>query len=321
MIRWSFLALAVAASGCNNPTCGPGTKQVQQKDGTVQCVQADAQPDAIPCDVDAGATIVGGHCVSAISCGPNTMLVNGQCIGTGMGGGVPQCPAPPAGTFCINGALVNFQDNSTAMDNVDVSVWDATVLVSGGAPIDHNTFSGGGYVLNGLTPPPLGLIAVVVSDPDGNRMNTTYINCAVGDQGIAAGQKYRADAYVLKKSVADSITGFDYATGGQYVAKYYSDARPVQTDLEVANDKNPVMGVQLVENGGANPAGTKYFNATMTAFDGALTATGASGAATVAAPVAGSFPTFSGMGGGIMWETQPGGSKAGLVFVTRFHKM
>jgi hypothetical protein len=323
MNRWLLIVatVAAAAAGCNNPTCGAGTKQVQNKDGTIQCMPADALPDSIPCDVDGGASIVGGHCISAISCGPNTMLVNGQCVGTGGGGGVPPCPAPAAGTFCVNGALVNFLDSMPSTDSVDVAVFDPVTLLQGGAPIDHGVFTGG-FVLNNLAPPTLGLLAVVVGDVDGNRMDTIFINCGVGDQGIQAGNKYRVDAYVLKKTVADAW-GFDYTTNGSYVAKYYSSAKPSQNDLEVANDKTTdlVTGVVLVKDGAMNPAGTKYFNATLTAIDNALNATGASGAAEVPAPVSGSFPNFSGSGGGITWETQPGGSAKGLVFVTRFHKM
>ena len=41
MTRWLAIVVVAAtfgASGCNNPTCGAGTKQVQGKNGDVQCV-------------------------------------------------------------------------------------------------------------------------------------------------------------------------------------------------------------------------------------------------------------------------------------------
>ena len=52
MKRWItglvFACGAIAAASCNSSTCGPGTKQVQTKDGTLQCVPVDGQPAQSP---------------------------------------------------------------------------------------------------------------------------------------------------------------------------------------------------------------------------------------------------------------------------------
>ena len=64
-------ALAAVQSGCNEPSCGPGTVQQQQKDGTLKCVQTDDLNSMTPCEVDGGnVMIVGGKCVSAVQCDP-----------------------------------------------------------------------------------------------------------------------------------------------------------------------------------------------------------------------------------------------------------
>jgi hypothetical protein len=70
--------------------------------------------------------------------------------------------------------------------------------------------------------------------------------------------------------------------------------------------------------------GVRYFGASLTTVDGTLTATGASGAALVAAPSG--IHTFGGMGGSVAgaapsWPTLPGGSTVGVVFITRFHPL
>lgn len=326
MNRWSFvvvaLAVAVAAtSSCNSPICGAGTKQVQQADGTLKCELADSTSGP-PCDVDGGASIVGGRCVSAISCGAGTKLnpVTNQCESSGGGGTV--CSAPTSGNFCINGTLLNFVDNTpNTTAQVHVSIYNALDLLNGGGPLDKGDFTGS-YLFPNVPAPSLGLIAIVVGDANG--MNTTFVNCASGDQGIANGNKYHVDAFVLPRTVTDmwKTQGIDIATGGAYVAKFFNDPKPPSTNL-VANETHPVAGVTLLKDGAA-AAGAKYFGASLTMFDGTLTATNATtGAAIVASPVVGgAFPTFSGMGPTAMpitWESEAGGSAAGLVVVSRFH--
>jgi len=320
----SALLVALALPACNEPACGPGTKQVQQQDGSLRCEPADGLPSSIVCNTDAGAAIVGGECVSAISCGANTQLnpATGQCESTGGGGGVPQCSAPTSGHACFNGALLNFLDNSPFTGMVHVKIYDPVTLLGNGAPIDQGDFSGGGYIFPNIAAPALGLIAIVVGDADGS--DTTYVNCASGTQMVSAGNKYRVDGYVMPKAVTDgwkaSPAALDIGTNGAYVAKFYSDMKEAPT-AQIANEMNPVAGVQLYENNNPIPD-VKYFDTSLASISTTLTATSAVGGAIVPAPVMGSFPIFTGMGPAsapVTWESLPGGSLAGLVFVTRFH--
>src|SRR5437879_4006859 len=111
MIR-SFYALTalvfVAATvwSCNNPACGPGTKQLQAANGDLQCVPVDVPSQLTPCDVDGGTVdIVGGNCVSHIKCDPGTTMYDpttGVCVGTGGGPACGACPNPvPADSVCV----------------------------------------------------------------------------------------------------------------------------------------------------------------------------------------------------------------------------
>ena len=312
-------SLGVSLSSCNAPSCGPGTVQQQQKDGQLKCVPADIQAQTTPCDVDGGnVVIVGGHCVSAVQCDPgSTMNINGVCVGTG--GGPVGCRAPAPGKACVSGTIFNFKDSQkNAVTPLHVELFDPITLLSGGQAIASTDLAtdGTGYVFQDFTPPGLGLIVILTG-----RTNATMTATATGAQGIAGGNQYHVDAYAVKKADSDAW-GFDIATGGGYIAKFYKDAKPAPT-LLIANETMPTAGVTLTKDG-APAAGAKYFNDTLTAIDNALTATGPSGVAIVASPIAmgGMFPVFSGTGPTAMpitWEMLPGGSAPSLVFVTRFH--
>jgi len=323
--RFSIVVALVAVSGlglslsaCNAPTCGPGTKQVQQPNGELQCVEVDSPSQLIDCDVDAGAAIVGGRCVGAVTCGPNTTLMNGQCVGTGGGGGVPQCGTPMTGHFCVSGAILNFVDNMPwSGSSLHVSAWEPlTFLSPGGTPLDQTDVTTGSYILPNVPAPSLPLIVIVTGDAD--FKDVTWVNTGSPDQGIAGGGKYRIDAYALPRSVADGWKpAFDFAPGGAQVTKFYNDPKQTTTAL-VANEMNPVSGVVMTKDG-AN-ANAKYFGSSLTTIETGLTSTSATGTAIVAAPVQGTaFSLFSGMGGGISWESFSGGSAPGVVLVTRFH--
>lgn len=313
-------SVAVSLSSCNAPSCGPGTVQQQQTDGTLKCVAVDVPMQLTPCDTDGGnAVIVGGKCVSAIQCDPNTtMNENGICVGTSTG--MKTCHAPMPGTICVSGAVLDFKTETTnTIAPLHVELYDPLALLMGGAALATTDLAtdGGSYVFQDAPPSPTGLIIVLTG-----RTNANMILAGTGAQGISTGNSYRVDAYAIQKADSDTW-GFDIATGGAQIARYFSDMKPAP-NLLVANEKTPVTGVILTENGSTTaPAGTKYFNAGLTAIDPTLTATGASGTAIVAAPVMGSnFPTFSGSGPTAMpiaWETLPGGSAAGLVVITRFH--
>ena len=319
----SCLAASALLPACNMPSCGPGTQQVQQADGSLRCLPADGLPASVNCDVDGGAVIIGGQCVSAVTCGANTALnpASGQCEATGNGGGIPACSSPMPGRACVNGALFSFLDSTPFTGMVHVSVYDPFTLLSNGAPLDSGDFMGGGYLFPNITAPGLGLIAIVVGDANGS--NTTFVNCATGDQMVTNGNEYRVDAYVLPRAVTDgwkSASNFDIGPAGAYIAKFYSDTKEPPTS-QIADEKSPVAGVQLTEDSAA-VAGVRYFDTSLGTISASATATSSVGAAILAAPVSGSFPTFSGTGPASMpvtWEANPGGSAPGLVFVTRFH--
>lgn len=313
-------ALAASLSSCNAPSCGPGTVQQQQKDGTLKCVAVDYPAPLTPCATDGGTvTIVGGQCVSAIQCDPaTTMLNNGICVGTGKGKG---CGTIMPGTACVSGDIRDFKTNATNMVMpIDVDLWDPLQLLTGGMPIATTTLTdGSSYVFSNFSPPSLGLIVVMTHTTAGGT-STMMTPAGTGAQMISAGNAYTVDAYAIKKADSDAW-GFDIATGGAYVAKFYKDKKPAP-NLLIANESMPVAGVTLVKDG--MPAmGTKYFDDTLTMIDNTLTATGKSGVAIVASPVVGSsFPTFTGNGPTAMpitWESLPGGSAPGVVIITRFH--
>ncbi len=312
-------SLTVSLSSCNEPSCGAGTVQKQQSDGTLKCVPVDQQMAAIPCDVDAGmVTIVGGKCVPIVTCDPNsTMTSNGICYGTGGGGGV-SCKTPKAGTSCISGTIYNFTTNAkSAVANLDVLLFNATDLPSANpTPLAVGQISadGSSYVFQDFVAPGLGLVVIATGN-----MTTGMVPTGTGGQGIGNNTVYQIDAYSLSQADVAGW-GFDITAGGAYIARFFSDAASTSPTQNLNNDKTPVAGVTLLENG-ADP-GAKYFNAGLTAIDPTLTSSGASGTAVVAAPIpeGGSFGQFTGMGGGIpTWETFPGGSKANFVLVTRFH--
>lgn len=313
-------SLGVSLTSCNTPSCGPGTVQQQQKDGTLKCVAVDVGAMLTPCDTDGGnVVIVGGKCVSAIACDPGTtMNENGICVGIG-GSGVQTCSTPMPGMACVAGAVYDFK---TGMPNtvapLHVQLYDPIQLLSGGAPIAETDLAtnGGSYKFANFSPPSLGLIVILTG-----VTNATMTPAGTGAQGVSAGNQYTVDAYAIKKADSDAW-GFDLTAGGGYVAKFYKDKKPAP-NLLIANETMPVAGVTLIKDG-APAAGAKYFNDTLTAIDPALTVTGNSGVAIVASPIAmgGMFPTFSGSGPTAMpitWESLPGGSAAGLVIITRFH--
>lgn len=311
-------SLGVSLSSCNEPSCGPGTVQQQQKDGTLKCVPVDVQAPLTPCDTDGGnVVIVGGKCVSAVQCDPGTtMNVNGICVGTG-GGGPVTCRTPATGKACVYGNILNFTDNMKNTVPVRLELYDAVGLLQGGGLLaSFDSSDGSSYVFQDFSPPPLGTIVVMTKTGAGAAMT----NAGTGAVNVTGNNQYRVDAYAVKKADSDGW-GFDITTGGAQIAKYYKDPKPAPNQL-VANETMPASGVTMIKDG-SPAAGAKYFNATLTAIDPTLTtATGTSGVAIVASPIAmgGSFPTFSGSGGGISpWETLNGGSAPGIVIITRFH--
>src|SRR5262249_55208468 len=108
-----------------------------------------------------------------------------------------------------------------------------------------------------------------------------------------------------------------FASAGAYVACYYHDKPPAPTALTMV-ESMPASGVQIAENGAA-PSVVAYL-ADDRSVDPKLTATGALGCGVTIGTSGGTIATMSGSGGGVTkWESQPGASAAGVVFVARFH--
>jgi hypothetical protein len=321
MTRALVVSLALAAAGCNAPTCGVGTMQVQLKNGTLECQPVAALPDTIHCDVDAGAELVGGACVSRIQCGPGTALdgPSGTCVVSGQ---ADPCPTPASGTICVSGTLHHFVDGSplASGETVRVGISDPFSYISGGQPIAE-VDSTGTFVFKDIPVPVSGSIAIGAGDDAG----TPNVIAATGAL-VSPGKSYRIDGYVLPRTVVDgwtSQTGVDYFASGAYVAGFYAD-RPTSPTDYTQFETTPVTGVQLLEDGAVPTRGVKYFGASLTTIDATLTASGARGTALVAAEMG--IRNYSGMGGmaagmAISWPTLPGGSLTGVVFITRFHPM
>ena len=312
-------SFGVSLSSCNEPSCGPGTVQQQQKDGTLKCVQSDYPAPLTPCDVDAGNVVIaGGKCVSAISCDPATaVVINGVCTGTG---GAPMgCRMPATGKACVDGTIYNFKDNTKNTVPVTVDLFDATQLLQGKGPImTVDSTDGSTFVFQDFSPPPLGTIVIMTRTATAGG-SATMTPAGTGGQMISGNTQYHIDAYAVPKADSDKW-GFDLTAGGAQIARYFSDPKPTSPTSVRNNEKTPVAGVTMIKDG-AN-AMAKYFDPTLTMIDGALTTTSTSGTAIVASPIptGGTFPTFSGMGGGISpWESLPGGSAMGVVIITRFH--
>jgi hypothetical protein len=337
---WSIAALALAATagaGCNTPSCGAGTKQVQDAHGDVHCVTADAVAP-IACLGDGGTHLVAGNCVATLACGPNTepqVQADGTtlCVGTGVGGNggcVPSCGTPQPGTICVNGQVRHLVDGSSlsAGEMVHVALYDPLSFLGnpGTTPLAESD-TGCGFKFDNVPYPPSMLVVVAVSDA-GKRGLETVTNQLTGTgAAVVAQQAYRVDSYAVPKSVVSgwsAAAGIDYDAAGAVALEFFADMKPPPTDLE-ANEMLPVSGVTLYQD--FAPAAAKYFGASLTKLDGSLTATGASGGAIVAAsPSSGVFPIFTGMGGTSMgkpisWESSPGGSTAHVLFVERLHPM
>lgn len=319
----------VAGVHCNNPACGPGTKQVQAANGELNCVPAEATPAQYMCDRDAGAKIVAGACVSAISCGPNTKLDpgTGLCVGTGSGGGgLEACPTPAAGTICVNGQIRHLVDNSPLAtgEKVRVALYDPLSFLQdpGSKPLVE-TETDGFFIFKDVPTPGAMLIALAVTDPTGAASPTLFLTGS-GAQ-VLSGQSYQIDGFATPKSVVDgwkSQGGPDCAATGCYLPRFYLDSAPPPTQF-TSTATMPASGVKPVIGASTTPPnGTKYFGTSLTMIDTSLMATSAIGAAILPDP--GGIKTFTGTGGmkggmPVTWQTNPGGTTVGVLFVASFY--
>jgi hypothetical protein len=326
----TLVLCALATAGCNAPSCGPGTKEVQGADGDVQCVPAEQQAAATPCDVDGGTVeIAGGLCESHIKCDPGTTMYDpatGVCVGTASGGGngCAPCPSPiPAGKVCLTGGVVDFGSGMHVMGGASsrplrIAAYEPLSFLGDptSAPLAEEPSTTKGCFTLVVQTPATGLVVLAVSDPVGSAPAMPLTIGGAGAQ-VVAGGKYNVDGYLVPKSFVDGYAAVNpaFASAGTYVACFYGDAPPSPTNL-VFTETMPTAGVSLLGNA-APLSAARYLKSDRT-IDTTLTATGALGCAVTVGT--GALGQFSGMGGGVAkWETQPGGTAPGVVVVARLH--
>src|SRR5262249_31205497 len=149
----------------------------------------------------------------------------------------------------------NLENGMPMTDSITVSIYDPVQLLSGGPPLAANTFMGGTYVFPNIPPPTLiNIILVITGDAD--KMNTTFVNTATGEQMILMGTIYHVDAYATKRTLtnawktasASNPNPFDVDPSGGYLTKFYLDAKPADPKILIANETRPAPNVTVSFN-------------------------------------------------------------------------
>jgi hypothetical protein len=328
------LALVAAASilpGCTPLRCGPGTKQVQQADGSLRCELADQPAQSIRCDADAGLVeIIGGECVSRVQCDPATTVYDPAtqtCKGTSVAPPTCSCGTPAAGKTCLSGALFDFVSNQAiarGSRTLRVAAFEPTGFLSNPAaavPLGEQTTSDGCFVLDNLAVPPTGLIAVGVAEPTGTSPPTLAL-AGVGAL-VQGGRAYSIDAFILPLSV---VTGWSAAAGtnllstGAYVALFSST--PVPEATTIRNESTGFTAGVTLRALNTPTLKSFYLGASRDVLDPLAVSTSALGAAVALPPPTIDFFTGQGGscgGGACVWEKHPGASAPGVFFFDRFH--
>ena len=283
---WLAAFAALAAAGCDTLVCGPGQlKKFDDASGRPQCVEPSAKDT--PCDVDAGALLVGGVCVGDKnkfpSCGPGTKLdpTSNQCLPDVV---APCSTAPPcaaadkANGFCVRGVVRYLKDDTcTAGKTFEVRAYDPLQFLSdpknAKPQLVTMTDATGGYKLGNLVDQSgQALVAIAVTDPGGPSM---YILSGSGARNVSKGNEYRVDPFAIETSLVaawDTQVGLagnnTFEMTGAYLARYYTSA----------DETKAVSGVKLTY-AGMTPANTYYFKGSLATLDKTLTATDAVGAA------------------------------------------
>ncbi|HZS38188.1 MAG TPA: hypothetical protein VFF06_15225 [Polyangia bacterium] len=333
---------ATLAAGCNNPSCGKGTKQTQDANGNSVCTPVDA-PGPEPCtdNADAGTSIIGGICVGNTICGPGTIRVprndgSGTFYCQGTGSGVATCAdvTLDAGNICVEGTIRDFNTFKPigASQTVHIAIYDPLDFLAHGTsavPIPSSSepsmtaskdITGPNFIFKQVQLPSLHLIAMAVTDAGGTPQ--MFALSGTGLQGVTQ-QAYKLDGYTVPVTNVQQWTtmgGIDYDAMGAYVGFFFSDpSRAAQNDFS-HYETTPVSGVKIVQVINGMPqqvANARYLGPTSDKIDTTLTATGPLGGAIVPVAV---LSAFSGQGPNTMkWEGKPGGSTAHVVFVDRFH--
>lgn len=325
---FGLLSLALLAS-CSRTVCGTGTvARFNSESGVTECVTPSAS-QGVQCD-PATTLLQGGLCQADPSkfpsCGPGTRLdaPTRSCVPSGTGGGVTPRPCDvqqPSGTFCINGTIRSLRDDTfTTGVNLEVRVYNPLAFLAdpqGTPPEVTVTTNDASFVINGVQDTSgIGLVALAVTAPG----SSTYVLGAIGLQGVQAGGRYTVDAFAVESTL---VTAWDQGAGltgtntfeakGAYVARFIDEQRGRDAcGLRVAN-------VVLVTPGQPSPQ-QFFFRGNLATIDPTLQATdGATGS--LVTINSGTLTNYSGSGGRILsaWETLPGASAPGVVFVQPFH--
>lgn len=335
------LALTVAlADGCNTVTCGQGTVLRQHSDGTTVCEPATVANQLTPCDdVDGGtAFIVGGRCVSRVQCDPGTTMVgqlpDGTQVCVGTGGGGCSCQQPDSTHVCVTGDIYDFTGTPAGKkyaegeitDPINVGAWEPlgflnnpntpALALDTSNPNKHSCYS-----VSNIEPPSTGLLAIGTRD-DPSVTNAKYMIVGVGLQPTA-GNIYHRDAYLISKAEA-MAWGASYVTGGAFIGQFFDNAVPNETNRTYTSTPalKPAGGVVMLD--GASPAAGVKYMMPRTMVGAALTATDATAGTAIAPPPPG-LTNYTGMGGmcnggqACKWQTLPGSSVAGVIFVQDFY--
>jgi hypothetical protein len=324
LVVGATVAVTVAIGGCGpGSECGPGTQRKQLANGTAACVPVDVAKGDTICDADGGVELVAGnHCVSRVQCGPGTMLdpTSLTCVPTQVAAHQPPfCPPPTAGHICVNGALRTLVDGSfLAGQTVRVQIYDPQSFL--GDPNPPTLAEGTAtdtFMFPNVVMPNSKYILVVTRDPSGAP--ATYEPTGIGGQPTD-GQSVRVDGYVLTKAQVSgwsTAAGINFDTNGALFYRFFNDPPP-PISSRTPTETHPVSGVQVIDTATNNPpAMLKYFGASLTTIDTALTATSAIGGA-ILAPLG--INTYTGRGGGVTtWEAHNSVGIANMVQIDFLH--
>ena len=321
-----LLALGVVPMACSSIECGKGTiERVDPATQKAECVPADnAGATPIPCNLDGGARLIGGVCegdpTQYPSCGAGTTLdvKSGTCVP--MGGGnptPPPCSKPSGNNVCINGVVRYLKDGAYTKGKVlSIRAYDPFAFLGNTMvkPLATGTTDANGtYILPSVEVPGLGTIAVAVTDVGGP---TDFPLSASGAQNLAAGGINQVDLFAVESSTLkawDQQLGFSgadtFEEHGAYLGIFVSGA---------ATDSPFVPGVTMTF-GGVEASDQFFFKGDRLTIDKTAKTTDAATGSSVQR-VSGGLGTYSGSGGGIAkWESGPGTSVKGVVFVQVFH--
>ena len=323
---FALTTLALPA-GCASRECGPNTSEkVDPMTGVAQCVpSANGGGAPIPCNVDAGARLVGGVCEGDPAqyprCGEGTKLdeKSRTCVPTG-GGAItaPPCAAPMGDKVCINGVVRYLRDGTnTKGRKLEVRAYDPFAFLGdpkNAVPLAVGmTDENGTYILPSVPAPALMTIAVAVTDVGGP---IAFPLSGSGADNVTRGNSYSIDLFAVEATTVaawDQQLGFSgmdtFEAKGAYVGIFVSGKETTSP---------PVAGV-VMTLGGKPAVDQFFFKNDRASIDKTAMATDAATGSAVQR-IASGLDTYSGTGGGVArWESGPGTSVAGVVFVQVFH--